>query len=52
MESSQWENLNHIFCHNLTFLIFRHGQYRGVGQGMRQTQMYFYFKFSAGKDKF
>ena len=38
MESSQWENLNHLFCRKVSFL--NAPQFPGVGQGMRQTYLY------------
>ena len=33
MESSQWENWNHLFCRKVSFLTAPHCQFRGVGQG-------------------
>ena len=43
MESSQRENLNNLFCRKVSFLTSTHGQFRGVGQGMKQTQLYLIF---------
>jgi hypothetical protein len=40
MESSQWENLNHLFCRKVSFLSDPHCRFRGVGQGMKQTYLY------------
>ena len=40
MESSQLENLNHLFCHKVSFFTDPHCQCRGVGQGMKQTYLY------------
>ena len=34
MESSQWENWNHLFSRKVSFLTAPHCQFRGVGQGM------------------
>ena len=42
MESSQWENWNHLFCRKVSFLTAPHCQFRGVGQGMKQTYLYLY----------
>ena len=44
MESSQWENWNHLFCYEVSFLTGLHCQFLGVGQGMKQTVTH-------GKDK-
>ena len=43
MESSQWENLNHLFCRKVSFLTDPHCQIRGVGQGMKQTYLYLWY---------
>ena len=40
MESSQWENLNHLFCRKVSFLTDPHCQFQSVGQGMKQTYLY------------
>jgi hypothetical protein len=37
MEISQWENLNNLFCRKVSFLTAPHCQFRGVGDGMKQT---------------
>jgi hypothetical protein len=39
MESSQCENLNHLFCRKVSFLTNPHRRFRGVGQGMKQTYL-------------
>jgi hypothetical protein len=41
MESSQWENWNHLFCRKVSFLTAPHC--RGVGQGMKQTYLYLWY---------
>jgi hypothetical protein len=33
MESSRWENWNHLFCRKVSVLTAPHCQFRGVGQG-------------------
>ena len=38
--NSQWENLNHSFCRKVLFLTAPHCQFRGIGQGMKQTYLY------------
>ena len=43
MESSQWENWNHLFCRKVSFLTASHCQFEGVGQGMKQTYMYLWY---------
>jgi hypothetical protein len=43
MKSSQWENLNHLFCRKVSFSSAPHCQFRGVGQGMKQTYMYLWY---------
>ena len=43
MESLQWENLNHLFCRNVSLLISPQCQFRGVGQGMKQTYLYLWY---------
>ena len=43
MESSQWENWNHLFCRKVSFLTAPHCQFRGVGQGMKQTYLYLWY---------
>jgi hypothetical protein len=40
MESSRWENLNHLFCHKVSFLTYPHCRFRVVCQGMKQTYLY------------
>jgi hypothetical protein len=40
MESSQWENWNNLFWRKVSLLTAPHGQFRGVGQGMKQTYLY------------
>jgi hypothetical protein len=35
MESLQWENLNHLFCRNVSFPTDPHRRSRIAGQGMR-----------------
>jgi hypothetical protein len=40
MESSQWEHWNHLFCRKVSFLTAPHCQFRGVGQGMKQTYLH------------
>ena len=40
MESSQWENWNHNFCRKVLFLTAPHCQFRGIGQGIKQTYLY------------
>jgi hypothetical protein len=42
-ESSQWENWNHLFCRNVSFLTDPHCRFRGVGQGMRQTYLHMWY---------
>jgi hypothetical protein len=37
MESSHWGNGNHLFCRKVSFQTGPHFQFRGVGQGMKQT---------------
>jgi hypothetical protein len=39
MESSQWENWNHLLCRKVLFLATPHCQYRG----MRQTYLYLWY---------
>jgi hypothetical protein len=39
MESSQWENWNHIFWRKIWILTASHSQFRGVGQGMKHTYL-------------
>jgi hypothetical protein len=41
MESSQWENCHHIFCHKVSFLTAPHCQFRGVGQDL-SVSVYMY----------
>jgi hypothetical protein len=43
MESSQWQNRNHLFCRKVSFLTALHCQFRGVGQGMKQTYLYLWY---------
>ena len=51
MESSQCENWNHLFCCKVPFLTGIHCQFRGVGQGMRQTYLYLWYPlFQAQQD--
>ena len=40
MESSQWENWNDLFFHKVLFLTAPYCQFRGVGQGLKQTYLY------------
>ena len=52
MESSQRENLNHLFCRNVSFLTGPHCQFRGVGQGRNMTYLYLlYLLFQAQWDR-
>jgi hypothetical protein len=37
MESSQWENWNHLFCRKVSFLTDPHSRIRGVGQGLKMS---------------
>ena len=37
--NGKWENLNNLFCRNVSFLTALHCQFRGVGQGMKQTYL-------------
>ena len=39
MESSQWENLNHLFCRKVSFLTDPHCRFRGLGQGMYEGDL-------------
>jgi hypothetical protein len=34
------KNWNHLFCRKVSFLTALHCQFRGVGQGMKQTYLY------------
>ena len=43
MESSQWENWNNLFCCKVSFLTALYCQFRGVGQGMKQTYLYMWY---------
>jgi hypothetical protein len=43
MESSQWENLNHLLCRKDSFLTTPHCQFRGVGKGMKLTYLYLWY---------
>ena len=43
IDSSQWENWNHLFCRTVSFLTAPHCQFRGVGQGMKQTYLYLWY---------
>jgi hypothetical protein len=43
MESSQWENYNHLFCRKVSFLTDHRCHFRGVGQGMKQTYLYLWY---------
>jgi hypothetical protein len=43
MESSQWENWNHLFCRKVSFLTAPHCQFRSVGQGMKQICLYLWY---------
>jgi hypothetical protein len=36
-ENSEWENLNHLFCRNVSLLTGHRCQFRGVSQDMKQT---------------
>jgi hypothetical protein len=52
MESSQWEHWNHLFCRKVSFFTTPHCQFRGVGQGMKQTYLYlWYLLFQAQWDR-
>ena len=52
MEDSQWENLNHLFCRNVSLLTAPHCQFRGVCQGMKQIYLYrWYPLFQAQWDR-
>ena len=41
--NGKWENLNNLFCRNVSFLTALHCQFRGVGQGMKQTYLYLWY---------
>ena len=41
MEDSQWENLNHLFCRNVSLLTAPHCQFRGVCQGMKHLYRWY-----------
>ena len=43
MDSSQWENLDFFFCQEISFLTPPQCQFRGVGQGMKQTCLYMWY---------
>ena len=43
MEISQWGNLNHLFCRKVSFLTAPHCQFRGVGQGIKDTYLYLWY---------
>ena len=43
MESSQWENRNHLFCRKVSLLTTPHCQLRSVGQGMKQIYLYLWY---------
>ena len=43
MESSQWENLNHLFCRTGSFLTAPHCLFRGVSQGMKHIYLYIWY---------
>ena len=43
MESSQCENLNHLFCRKVSFLTDPHCRFRVVCQGMKQTYLYLWY---------
>jgi hypothetical protein len=43
MESSQWENLNYLFCRKVSFLTDPHCRFRGVGLGMKQAYLYLWY---------
>ena len=52
MESSQWENWNHLFCQNVSFLTAPHCQFRGIGQGMKQIYLYLWYPlFQVQRDR-
>ena len=40
MESSHWDNWKHLFCRKVSFLTAPRCQFRGVGQGRKQTFLY------------
>jgi hypothetical protein len=46
MESSQWENWNHLFCRKVSFLTDTHCWFRCVGQDMKQTYLYLWYPLS------
>jgi hypothetical protein len=43
IESSEWENWNHLFCRKVSFLTDPRCRFRGVGQGMKQTYLYLWY---------
>jgi hypothetical protein len=43
MESSRWENWNHLFCRKVSFYTASHCQFWGVGPGMKQTYLYMWY---------
>ena len=43
IESSQWENWNHLFCRKVSFLTAPLCQFQGVGQGMKQTYLHLWY---------
>jgi hypothetical protein len=43
MESSQWENWNHLFCRNVSFFYALHSQFRSVCHGMKQTYLHMWY---------
>ena len=43
MESSQWENLNQVFCRKVSFLTAPHCQFRDVGQVMKLTYLHMWY---------
>jgi hypothetical protein len=43
MENSQWENWNHLFCRKGSFLTAPHCRFWGLGQGMKQTNLYLWY---------
>ena len=48
-ESSQWENLNNLFCCKVSFLTGPYWQSRGVGQGMKEIYLYLWYPLFQAK---
>ena len=52
MESSHWENWNHLFRRRVSFLTAPHYRFWGVGQDMKPTYLYlWYHLFQAQWDR-